>query len=192
MCTRNRRQLQTRAAVTLRRIQEDGLKGEIHTTLPIEKINVSEQGIVGAILKNDASAKVMCYDTAGNVLSGAQDVLKRNGVMRWIVLLSSTKDWRRVVQVVPDLYAQEDNYLRVAYSNFGGEDKDGSSGPQLLPSSGDTVMASGFFRNMSTSVAIGDFNCLPPWIRRGSTSLHKIMIDKGDPRAHSMFRNISA
>lgn len=31
--------------------QEDGLKGEIHTTLPIEKINVSEQGIVGAILK---------------------------------------------------------------------------------------------------------------------------------------------
>ena len=48
--------------------QKNGIKGEIHTTIPIEKISVSEQGIVSAILKNESSAKIMCYDTAGNVL----------------------------------------------------------------------------------------------------------------------------
>ena len=48
--------------------QKSGLKGEIHTTMPIEKISVSSQGIVAAILKNDESPKVMCYDADGNVL----------------------------------------------------------------------------------------------------------------------------
>ena len=48
--------------------QEDGLKGEVHTTMPIEKVSVSEQGIVSAILKSDTAMKVICYDTAGNIL----------------------------------------------------------------------------------------------------------------------------
>ena len=33
--------------------QREGLKGEIKTTLPIEKISVSEQGIVSVIVKNE-------------------------------------------------------------------------------------------------------------------------------------------
>lgn len=48
--------------------QKSGLKGEIQTTLPIEKFSVSAQGIVSAILKNGESPKVMCYDADGNVL----------------------------------------------------------------------------------------------------------------------------
>ena len=48
--------------------QKDGLKGEIKTTLPIEKIAVSEQGIVAAVLKNEYAPRIICYDTAGNVL----------------------------------------------------------------------------------------------------------------------------
>ena len=39
-------------------IQQDGIKGEIHTAMPIEKVSVSEQGIVAAILKNDSSAQI--------------------------------------------------------------------------------------------------------------------------------------
>lgn len=31
--------------------QEDGLKGEVHTTMPIEKVSVSEQGIVECNIK---------------------------------------------------------------------------------------------------------------------------------------------
>ena len=49
-------------------IQKDGIKGEIHTAMPIEKISVSKQGIVCAVLKNDSSAEVICYDIKGNVL----------------------------------------------------------------------------------------------------------------------------
>lgn len=47
---------------------EKGLKGEIQTTRPIEKIAVSSQGIVSAILKDEEKPKVMCYDLKGNVL----------------------------------------------------------------------------------------------------------------------------
>ena len=48
--------------------QEEGLKGEIKTTRPIESLSVSEQGIVAAILKDDDTPFLMCYDAAGNVL----------------------------------------------------------------------------------------------------------------------------
>lgn len=48
--------------------QKDGLKGEIHTTNPIEKVSVSSQGIVAAILKDENVPRVMCYDAKGNLL----------------------------------------------------------------------------------------------------------------------------
>lgn len=50
-------------------LDEKGVKGEMQTALPIEKVAVSEQGIVSALLKNDNSPKVVCYDTAGNILA---------------------------------------------------------------------------------------------------------------------------
>lgn len=48
--------------------QKQGVKGEIHTNLPVEKAEVSEQGIVSAILRDEASAKIVCYDAEGNLL----------------------------------------------------------------------------------------------------------------------------
>ncbi len=48
--------------------EKKGLKGEIKTTRPIEKIAVSSQGIVSAILKDEEMPLVMCYDAKGNVL----------------------------------------------------------------------------------------------------------------------------
>lgn len=48
--------------------QKDGLKGEIHTTNPIENVTVSAQGIVAALLKNEDVPRVMCYDAKGNLL----------------------------------------------------------------------------------------------------------------------------
>ncbi len=51
--------------------QKDGVKGEIHTTLPIEKATVSSQGIVCAVLKDSSSPKIVCYDTAGKYPGGA-------------------------------------------------------------------------------------------------------------------------
>ena len=48
--------------------EKKGLKGEMQTTRPIEKLTVSSQGIVGAILKDEEIPQVMCYDAKGNVL----------------------------------------------------------------------------------------------------------------------------
>lgn len=48
--------------------QEEGLKGEIKTTRPIEKVSVSAQGIVAAMLTDDEIPQIMCYDAKGNVL----------------------------------------------------------------------------------------------------------------------------
>ena len=45
-----------------------GIKGEFETTLPIEKISVSNQGVVSAILKNADTPSIVTYDTSGNIL----------------------------------------------------------------------------------------------------------------------------
>lgn len=48
--------------------EEKGLKGEIQTTRPIEKVSVSAQGVVSAILKDEETPFVMCYDAKGEIL----------------------------------------------------------------------------------------------------------------------------
>ena len=48
--------------------QKDGLKGEIKTTSPIQKLVVSEQGIVGVVLKGESTQQIICYDAKGNIL----------------------------------------------------------------------------------------------------------------------------
>lgn len=53
---------------TIMVFEKTGMKGEIHTTKPIERLAVSEQGIVCAILKDAEMPMVVCYDAMGNVL----------------------------------------------------------------------------------------------------------------------------
>lgn len=59
--------------------QKNGLKGEIQTTRPIEKITVSAQGIVAAILQDEETPRVMCYDAKGNVLVEHKASLSNTG-----------------------------------------------------------------------------------------------------------------
>ena len=59
--------------------QKSGLKGEIETTLPIEKISVSNQGIVSAILKNESTPQIISYDAVGNILVEHQVNLNSTG-----------------------------------------------------------------------------------------------------------------
>lgn len=49
-------------------LQKQGVKGEIHTTLPMKKAEVSDQGIVSVVLKGESSEKIVCYDAKGNLL----------------------------------------------------------------------------------------------------------------------------
>ncbi|WP_288175148.1 DUF5711 family protein [Sporofaciens musculi] len=136
-------------------IQEDGVKGEIHTAMPIEKVSVSEQGIVGAILKNDTSAEIMCYDIAGNLLVEHKTSSVGTGYPLDIALSEDGK----VMQVLY-FYTQDGAMTsKVMYYNFGETGKEKTDNQVSSHEYKDTVMASGFFLDEDTSAAVGD-NCL--------------------------------
>ena len=71
---------QTTAGNTILVFTEEGLKGEIETTLPIEKIAVSDQGIVTAVLRNESSPEIISYDAVGNILVEQQASHGLNGI----------------------------------------------------------------------------------------------------------------
>lgn len=60
-------------------LDKEGLKGELHANLPIRKVSVSAQGIVCAVLGDESSPKIVCYDAAGNVLVELTTSLKGTG-----------------------------------------------------------------------------------------------------------------
>lgn len=132
--------------------QKDGLKGEIHTTLPIEKVALSEQGIVCAILKNESASQIMCYDTAGNVLVEHKTSFGGSGYPMDIALSADGE----MLQVIYLLVSQGQVQSKVIYYDFGagGEEKEDY---QIVDKEyTNTILASGFFMNSSVSVVVGD------------------------------------
>ncbi len=133
-------------------LTKNGMKGEIHTTLPIEKADVSEQGIVCAILTDNLAPKIICYDSAGNILVEHQTSLTGTGYP----VDARISPNGEVMQVVY-LYVEGGQTMsKVAYYNFG-DKGDGASDYQVaMHEYSGTVMANGFFMNQNISVAIGD------------------------------------
>lgn len=72
--------------------QKDGLKGEIKATSPIQKMVVSEQGIVGAILKGEPMQQIVCYDKKGNILVEQKTSLTNTGYPLDIALSNNGKE----------------------------------------------------------------------------------------------------
>lgn len=132
--------------------QKSGVKGEIHTTLPIEKIALSEQGIVCAVLKDESAPKIICYDTAGNILVEHKTSINGTG---YPVDVSLSPDGE-VMQVVY-LHMQSGKIIsKIVYYNFG-EAGEGKTDRQVTSKEyEDTVMAEGFFMGQKVSAAIGD------------------------------------
>lgn len=163
-------------------IQKDGVKGEIQTSMPIEKIAVSEQGIVGAILKSGSTMEVLCYDMAGNVLVEHKTSSAGIGCPLDIALSEDGQ----VMQTLY-VYTQEGKLVsRIGYYNFGERGEKETDNQVSLKEYADTLMTTGFFLNLSTSVAVGD-NCLV--IYQGKEvpeEAYQIMIDK---EIKSVFHN---
>lgn len=133
-------------------LQKDGIKGEIETNKPIERVAVSSQGIIGAILKNGESAMVMCYDAKGNVLVEHKTSMSGTGYPMDVAMSNDGK----TMQVLY-LYTKEGKITaRVVYYNFGEAGEDKTDHQVLEKEYDDTVMASGFYMNDTTSVAVGD------------------------------------
>lgn len=132
--------------------QKGGVKGEIHTTLPIEKIAVSEQGIVCAILKNGMEPKIICYDTAGNILVEHKSSLAGTGYPMDVDISPGGE----VMQVVYFYTHMGKITSKVIYYNFGEAGKNKTDHQVSAEEYDDTVMAAGFFLSEEVSAAVGD------------------------------------
>ena len=162
--------------------QEDGLKGEIQTTRPIEKLSVSKQGIVSAILKNEESPQVICYDTAGNVLVEHQASFTGTGYPVDVALSDDGK-----TMMVVYIRVEGGNYISsVAYYDFSAETEAGANHRAAYQEYENTVLASGFFLDESMSAVVGD-NCLT--LFRGTEAPEKVAEIALDKEVQSVFHS---
>ncbi len=133
-------------------LDREGLKGEIQTMLPVEKAVVSAQGIVCAVLKNETSPKIICYDAAGNLLVEMATSLTGTGYPLDVGISEDGK-----VLLVSYLCVQNGTIVtKIRYYNFDGE-KDSIQDYEVTADDYvNMAAASAFFMNPKTSVVVGD------------------------------------
>ena len=129
-----------------------GLRGEIATSHGVERLSVSDQGIVSAILRNEQEPMILTYDLVGNVLVENQ-------------LMASVHGYPIGLQMSPDGVVLGVSYVfleagvpstRVIFYNFGpiGE---GLMNRQVSEEVFlDTLVAELHFMNDDTIVAVSD------------------------------------
>lgn len=131
---------------------DKGLKGEIETNLPIERITVSEQGIVGALLKNEMTPMIMAYDATGNVLVEHQVTAGKTG---YPTALEISADGT----ILAVSYLAVENAAvksRVVYYNFGEEGQEAADNEVSAEEYEDSVVGEIFFMDDTYSVVVGD------------------------------------
>lgn len=132
--------------------RKNGLKGEIHANFPVQKIAVSSQGIVSAVLKDETTSQIVCYDAAGNVLVEHKTTAASTGYPLDIDI--SDNGYMLLVSYV----IIEDGAVagRVAYYNFGegGQGKDNNL--VMEETYKGAVIPTVFFMNDEVSVIVTD------------------------------------
>lgn len=131
---------------------EKGLKGEIETTLPIEKMSVSNQGIVSVILKNENAPMIVTYDATGNVLVENQVTVGNTG---YPIALDMSPDG--TVLAVSYLDTKSGSLKsKVACYNFSDAGKEKADHQVSMEEYEDSVMPEIFFMDAATPVVVGD------------------------------------
>ena len=131
---------------------EEGLKGEIETTLPIEKIAVSDQGIVSVVLKDENSPKIISYDATGNILVEQKATVGTTGYPAALELSDDGK-----VLAVSYLYTEGAVIKsRVIFYNFGEKGQGKADNIVTSDEYTDTVAAEIFFMGTDRSIVVGD------------------------------------
>lgn len=130
---------------------ENGLRGQISTTFPIEKMSVSDQGVTAVLLENGSTPMIQCYDVSGNVLIEYSVASSASGYPIDIAL--SPDGTTLLVSYLVVQNGQVDT--RITYYDFGKTHEDGN-----YEIGGDTyenqLMPSVFFVSDDKSVAVGD------------------------------------
>ena len=131
---------------------EEGLRGEIETTPPIEKISISDQGIVSVLMRNGSTPSIITYDAAGNILAEIQIT---QGTMGYPTAMEMSDDGNTLA--VSYLYLDGVNIKsRVIYYNFGEAGQENADNIVSSEEYDNTVMADIFFMGGGRSVAVGD------------------------------------
>ena len=95
-------------------LTKEGVKGEFQTSRPIERLTVSSQGIVGAVLKDEMTPWIVCYDAKGEVLVEQKASLINTG---YPLDISISKDGKTLLVVY--LHANQTSVsTTVSYYNF--------------------------------------------------------------------------
>lgn len=133
-------------------LDEKGLKGEVHTNYPIEKIAVAENGIVSALLKNGTTPQVVCYDATGNVLAEHRASLTGTGYPIGMAL-SPTGTKLQITYLSVEDGVQATRVSCFDFSQTKEEEKEYEAGEDVYKN---TVIPVLFFVNDKTSVLAGD------------------------------------
>lgn len=132
--------------------QKKGLKGEIQTTRPIEKIAVSSQGIVSAILKDEETPMVMCYDAMGSVLVQNEVSLTTMG---YPVDVALSEDGN--TQIISYLCTEKNEVAtKIVYYYFGDFQEEKSSQPIYETEYDNTVVPIVTYVNRNVSILVAD------------------------------------
>lgn len=143
-----------------------GQKGEIETNLPIERISVSGQGIVSAILKNENNPFIVTYDSAGTILAENQVSAGKAG---YPIALEMSPDGKALM--VSYLETQGSGLKsRVVCYNFAGQGEEQENHQVSVEEYEGSVMPEIFFMDASVSVAVGDHSFV---IYEGGTTPRK-------------------
>ncbi len=98
-------------------LEQDGIKGEFQTARPIEQLAVSAQGIVAAVLKDENTPKLVCYDAKGNVLIEQKASLLNTGYPLDIAISADGETLLVSYLCINDTSVSTD----IVYYNFGEE-----------------------------------------------------------------------
>lgn len=153
---------------------EEGVKGEIQTGLPIEKVAVSNQGITAAILSNDTSAKIICYDTAGNVLVEDQVSVAETG---YPISVALSEDGCTLM--VSYLLTENSGISsRLVYYDFSENTENQAEKAVAEHMVEDSVVPETFFMNDGISAAAGEGRLLIFSNNSAPDAAHDIKLDK--------------
>lgn len=141
---------------TIMVMDKKGLKGEMQTALPVERVSVSSQGIVCAVLTTNASPKLVCYDAEGNVLVELTTSLSGTGYPMDVSLSEDGK-----MLLVSYLSIQKGQILtKVVYYSFDGTKEKSQDYEVTSDEYPGVVAASAYYMNADTSAVVTDNSLL--------------------------------
>ena len=153
---------------------EKGMKGEIHTTAPIEKMAVSDNGIVAVLLKVEEAPRIVCYDSTGNILVEHRASMTGTGYPIGVAI--SPNGTRLAVSYLA--VADGVQATRVVFYDFSGN----SDGEQNYQVSEDVyknvVIPTLYFAEDNKAVAVGNTGFILYEIKDSKAVSRTIEIDK--------------